>query len=70
MTTKRRLSDNFKATVALKALRGDKTAQEIAAKHKNHLTQVTTRQRVRRYHLYSGPARISLSGGNHGLGHA
>lgn len=32
----------FKATVALEALRGDKTAQEIAAKHKIHPTQVTT----------------------------
>jgi transposase-like protein len=30
-------SDKFKATVALKALRGDKTAQKIAAKHKIHL---------------------------------
>ncbi|UWQ95881.1 transposase [Rhodobacteraceae bacterium M385] len=35
-------SDKFKATVALEALRGDKTAQEIAAKHKIHPTQVTT----------------------------
>ncbi|QCO54690.1 hypothetical protein EOK75_02070 [Pseudorhodobacter turbinis] len=33
MTTRRRFSDKFKATVALEALRGDKTAQEIAAKH-------------------------------------
>jgi len=29
-------SDKFKATVALEALRGDRTAQEIAAKHKVH----------------------------------
>ena len=34
-------SEKFKATVALEALRGDKTAQEIAAKHKVHPTQVT-----------------------------
>ena len=31
MTKRRNFSDNFKATVALEALRGDKTAQEIAA---------------------------------------
>ena len=37
MTTRRRFSDKFKATVALAALRGDKTVQEIAAKHRIHL---------------------------------
>jgi transposase-like protein len=37
MTTRRSFSDKSKATVALEALRGDKTAQEIAAKHKIHL---------------------------------
>jgi transposase-like protein len=45
MTTRRGFSDKFKATVALDALRGDKTAQEIAAKHKIHPTQVTTWKR-------------------------
>ncbi|WP_420821918.1 IS3 family transposase [Pseudorhodobacter turbinis] len=45
MTTRRSFSDKFKATVALEALRGDKTAQEIAAKHKIHPTQVTTWKR-------------------------
>ena len=35
MTKRRSFSDKFKATVALEALRGDKTAQEIAAKHKS-----------------------------------
>ncbi|WP_138923690.1 transposase [Sulfitobacter sp. BSw21498] len=40
MTKRRSFSDKFKATVALEALRGDKTAQEIAAKHKVHPTQV------------------------------
>lgn len=34
MTKRRSFSDKFKATVALEALRGDKTAHEIAAKHK------------------------------------
>jgi transposase-like protein len=42
MTRRRSFSDKFKATVALEALRGDKTAQEISAKHKIHPTQVTT----------------------------
>ncbi|WP_458792571.1 hypothetical protein [Yoonia sp. MH D7] len=32
MTKRRSFSDKFKATVALEALRGDKTVQEIAAK--------------------------------------
>jgi hypothetical protein len=32
MTKRRNFSDKFKATVALEALRGDKTMQEIAAK--------------------------------------
>lgn len=34
--------DQFKAKVALEALRGDKTVQEIAAKHQLHPTQVST----------------------------
>ncbi|MEB8386815.1 hypothetical protein OO012_06205 [Rhodobacteraceae bacterium KMM 6894] len=37
MTKRRSFSDKFKATVALEALGGDKTALEIAAKHKVHL---------------------------------
>jgi len=45
MATRRRFSDKFKATVALAALRGDKTVQEIAAKHRIHPTQVTTWKR-------------------------
>ena len=46
MTKRRSFSDKFKAMVALEALRGDKTAQEIAAKHKVHPTQVTTWKRL------------------------
>ncbi len=42
MTKRRGFSDKFKATVALEALRGDRTAQEIATKHKIHPTHVTT----------------------------
>ena len=42
MTERRNFSDNFKATVALEALRGDKTVQEIAAMRQLHPTQVST----------------------------
>ena len=34
MRTRRKFSDDFKAKVALEALRGDLTVQEIAARHK------------------------------------
>ncbi|MDA7777142.1 transposase [Rhodobacteraceae bacterium] len=34
MTKRRKFSDQFKAKVALAALRGDRTIQEIAAKHR------------------------------------
>jgi len=51
MTTRRRFLDKFKATVALEALHGDKTAQEIAAKHKIHPTQVTRWKRQAIYGL-------------------
>ena len=45
MTKRRNFSDKFKATVALEALRGDKTMQEIAAKRQLHPTQVSTWKR-------------------------
>ena len=45
MTKRRRFSADFKARVALEALRGDKTIQEIAAKHKVHPNQVSTWKR-------------------------
>ncbi len=45
MTTRRRFTADFKAKVALEALRGDKTIQEIAAKHKVHPNQVSTWKR-------------------------
>ena len=41
MTTRRRFTADFKAKVALEALRGDKTIQEIASKHKVHPNQVS-----------------------------
>ena len=45
MTTRQRFTGEFKARVALDALRGDKTIQEIAAKHKVHPNQVSTWKR-------------------------
>ncbi len=45
MMKRRRFTADFKARVALEALRGDKTVQEIAAKHKVHPNQVSTWKR-------------------------
>ncbi len=45
MTKRRRFTADFKAKVALEALRGDRTVQEIAAKHKVHPNQVSTWKR-------------------------
>ena len=45
MTTRRRFTAAFKAKVALEALRGDRTIQEIAARHKVHPNQVSTWKR-------------------------
>ena len=41
MTKRRRFTAEFKARVALEALRGDKTIQEIGAKHRVHPNQVS-----------------------------
>ena len=45
MMTRRRFRAEFKSRVALEALRGDKTVQEIAAQHKVHPNQVSTWKR-------------------------
>jgi transposase-like protein len=45
MTRRRRFTADFKAKVALEALRGDKTIQEIAAKHQVHPNQVSAWKR-------------------------
>ena len=44
-TTRRRFTGDFKAKVALEALRGDKTIQEIATRHKVHPNQVSAWKR-------------------------
>ena len=41
MVTRRRFTPDFKARVALEALRGDKTIQEIATKHKVQVARIT-----------------------------
>ena len=45
MMKRRRFTAEFKARVALEALRGDKTVQQIATKHKVHPNQVSTWKR-------------------------
>ena len=45
MAKRRNFTDAFKAKVALEALRGDKTIQEIAARHRVHTNQVSTWKR-------------------------
>ena len=45
MTIRRRFTADFKARVALDALRGDRTIQEIAARRKVHPNQVSTWKR-------------------------
>ena len=41
MSTRRRFTGEFKVKAALEALRGDKTIQEIAVRHKVHPNQVS-----------------------------
>jgi len=45
MSKRRRFTADFKARVALDALRGDRTIQEIASRHKVHPNQVSTWKR-------------------------
>lgn len=45
MTKRRKFTPEFKAKVALEALRDDRTTQEIAARHNVHPNQVDTWQR-------------------------
>jgi transposase-like protein len=45
MAKRRSFTDLVKAKVALEALRGDKTVQEIAPKHQLHPNQVSTWKR-------------------------
>ena len=58
MNKRRRFTADFKARVALDALRGDRTIQEIAAKHKVHPNQVSTWKRQ----AVDGPGEVSSNG--------
>lgn len=59
MAKRRKFTDQFKAKVALEALRGDRTIQEIAAKHQVHPNQVSTWKRQ----AAEGMADVFSSGG-------
>jgi transposase len=45
MAKRRKFTDQFKAKIALEALRGDRTIQEIAGRHQVHPNQVSTWKR-------------------------
>jgi len=45
MAKRRRFTPEFKARVAMEALRGDKTTQEIAGRHQVHPNQVSAWKR-------------------------
>ena len=45
MSKRRRFAGELKAKIALKALRGDRTLQEIASKHQVHSHQVSAWKR-------------------------
>lgn len=64
MTTRRRFTAEFKARVALEALRGDKTVQEIAAHHKVHPNQVSTWKRQ----AVDGLSAVFSNGADHERG--
>jgi len=59
MAWNRNFTDQFKAKVALEALRGDKTVQAIAAKHQLHPNQVSTWKRQ----AIDGMAHVVSGGG-------
>ena len=60
MAKRRKFTDQFKAKVALEALRGGKTIQEIAAKQQLHPNQVSTWKRQ----AVEGMAGVFSRGGN------
>jgi transposase-like protein len=59
MAKRRKFTDEFKAKVALEALRGDRTIQEIAARHQVHPNQVSTWKRQ----AVDGLAEVFARGG-------
>ena len=61
MSTRRRFTGEFKAKVALEALRADKTIQEIAVRHKVHPNQVSEVV-MRRWRLPTSSTPMVLPG--------
>jgi transposase len=61
MTMRRKFTGDFKARVALEALRGDRTIQEIASKHKLHPNQISSWKRQ----AIEGLAEVFSSGADH-----
>ena len=61
MTTRRRFTGEFKAGVALEALRGDKTVQEIAARHQVHANQVS----AWKHQAVDGLSEVFSNGADH-----
>jgi len=59
MAQRRNFTDQFKAKIALEALRGDKSIQEIAAQHQVHPNHVRTWKRQ----AMDGMADIFTKGG-------
>jgi len=59
MAKRRKFTDQFKAKVALEALRGDKTIEEIAARHQVHPNRVSTWKRQ----AVEGMANVFARGG-------
>ena len=59
MSKRRRFSGELKAKIALEALRGDRTLQEIAARHQVHPNQVGTWKRQ----AMAGLAEVFSGGG-------
>jgi transposase len=62
MPRRRRRTADFKAKVALESLRGDKTIQEIAAKHQVDPNQVSTWERQ----TMDGLGEVFSNGGDAG----
>ncbi len=59
MVKRRKFTDQFKAKIALEALRGDRTIQEIAGRHQVHPNQVSTWKRQ----AVEGMAEVFSRGG-------
>ena len=64
MSKRRRFSGELKAKIALEALRGDRTLQEIASKHQVHPNQVSAWKRQ----AIAGLGEVFSNGGERPIG--